>query len=153
MKVSARTDWLLRWSAATVVAVSLALGLATLVVWRLIGDDWHSVVLALFGFACGIGSMFGLRSEVTRGRLLVALGGLMLAMLASAHWFDGPMHDLSLVIGAHGRWGCLLLDERGAPQYFIRSQTIPLLIFVPLMGLIGWRGAMAVAANVRGRAR
>jgi hypothetical protein len=48
-------------------------------------------------------------------------------------WFRAPMHDIGLVFDSHGRWGCRLVDADGSPQYFIRDNTVPWMIFSPLI--------------------
>jgi hypothetical protein len=67
--------------------------------------------------------------------LLAALG---LTLWCSWTWFGGPMHDIALAFGSHGRFGCETLNEDGSPVYFIRDGTMPWLLFgPPLLGVIG----------------
>jgi hypothetical protein len=70
-----------------------------------------------------------------RVALFAAIG---LALWASKAWFAGPMHDIALAFGSHGRFGDVALDEDGSPAYFVRDDTLPWLLFgPPLVGIIG----------------
>ncbi len=44
------------------------------------------------------------------------------------------MHDIGLLFGSHGRWGCI------KDSYLITDSTVTLLLFVPLLALFVWRG-------------
>lgn len=48
-------------------------------------------------------------------------------------WFEQPMHDIALIFGSHGRWGCQLYDDQG-PAYLLRDSTLPFILFGPILG-------------------
>jgi hypothetical protein len=54
------------------------------------------------------------------------------AMLVSFEWFKNPMHDIALLFGSHGRWGCQVFDAEGNPP-LLRDSTVPFLLFPPLL--------------------
>jgi hypothetical protein len=68
---------------------------------------------------------------------------LLLAALAtvaiSAAWFDGPMHDIGLLFGSHGRWGDILVNDDLSPVYFFRDSTVPWMLFGPAVLAVGAR--------------
>lgn len=53
------------------------------------------------------------------------------SLLASFQFFSGAMHDLGLLFGSHGRWGCQDLSEDGSSAYLLNERSVPLLLFVP----------------------
>jgi hypothetical protein len=63
------------------------------------------------------------------------LGFTLASMLASLEWFKGPMHDIALAFGSHGRWGCSVYDEDGSPVYLLRDSTVPFILFVPILSV------------------
>ena len=62
--------------------------------------------------------------------LLLAVTGL--AIPYSLIWFSNPMHDIALLFGSHGRWGCSTINEDGSPHYLIRDDTVALMLFAPV---------------------
>jgi hypothetical protein len=110
---------------------------------------WPTAALQVTGFVIGAVSTVSVarsaaRHRLTSRRLLIATGGLVAAMFAATSWLAGPMHDIALSWGSHGRWGDLLVDDRGGQVYVVTSQTLPALIFVPLIALVTWRGAIVL---------
>ena len=69
----------------------------------------------------------------------VLLGAALLAVVVARRWFDDPMHDIGLVFGSHGRWGCSLSNEDGSPTYFFRDDIVPWLLFGPCVIAVVWR--------------
>ena len=67
--------------------------------------------------------------------LFAAIG---LTLWSSRTWFAGPMHDIAMVFGSHGRFGCTMSNADGSPLYFVRDDTLPWLLFGPsLLGVVG----------------
>lgn len=149
----------LRWAAWIGGVICGALGVAALAWWTFVARHFWSVlpfpmvVLQLAGFALGTISSVGVarsaaRSRLTMLRLCVGLCGLIAATLASASFSSGPMHDIALSWGSHGRWGCRVVDEGGRSVYLVTSRTLPLLLFVPPLTLVGLLG-MTVLRRAR----
>ena len=145
----------LRWTAWIGGLICGALGAAALAWWtyeaRYGWPTWPflTVVLQFTGFALGTISSVGVarsaaRSRLTVLRLCVALCGLMAATLASFSFFDGPMHDIALSWGSHGRWGCMVVDDSGRSVYLVTSQTLPLLLFAPPLIVVASLGMIVL---------
>jgi len=58
------------------------------------------------------------------------------SMLSSIEWFKDPMHDIALIFGSHGRWGCRIVNADGSPAFFVRDTTMPFLLFAPVLGVV-----------------
>lgn len=63
------------------------------------------------------------------------LGFAFASMLASLARFKDPMHDIAMLFGSHGRWGCGVYGADGSAFYLLRDSTVPFLLFVPLLGI------------------
>ena len=106
---------------------------------------WPSAIFQLVCFIGGTLASFQLVNSrtgrpLTRVRLVIGLVGVVLAMVASMTFFDEPMHDMALVFGYHGRWGCHVVGKDGLPANFLTGQTVFFLLYVPVIVTIGWRG-------------
>lgn len=56
-----------------------------------------------------------------------------LAIYISLDWFRGPMHDLAMLSGNHGRWSCRELAADSVRQYYLRDDTAAWFIFGPAL--------------------
>lgn len=61
------------------------------------------------------------------------IGFALASMLVSLQWFKDPMHDIGILFGSHGRWGCQAVNDDGSPAYFLRDRTVPLILFAPVL--------------------
>ncbi len=59
------------------------------------------------------------------------LGCTTLAFYFAFGWFATPMHDIALIFGSHGRWGCHELEIDGTSHYLVRDGTVPWMLFAP----------------------
>jgi hypothetical protein len=65
-------------------------------------------------------------------------GFLLAAMVQSLAWFRDPMHDIALLFGSHGRWGCGVFNDDGSHAFLLRDDTVPFLLFAPaLLATVG----------------
>jgi hypothetical protein len=71
------------------------------------------------------------------------------SMLASLAWFKNPMHDIAMLFGSHGRWGCGVYDADGSPRFLLRDSTVPFLLFVPI--LLATSGHFFMSRRARGK--
>lgn len=60
------------------------------------------------------------------------LACVLLSMCVARDWFREPMHDIGLMFGSHGRWGCSSPDADGS-AFLLRDGTMPLFLFVPIV--------------------
>ena len=86
---------------------------------------------AVFIALAGITRRSLISSHVPNWSYVCLLASLGLAALVSRIWFMDPFHDIALVFGSHGRWGCTSLNPDGTPHYLIRDATLPWLLFAP----------------------
>lgn len=55
------------------------------------------------------------------------------SLLESLEWFRDPMHDIASLFGSHGRWGCGLFNDDGSHAFLLRDDTVPFLLFAPVL--------------------
>lgn len=60
-------------------------------------------------------------------------GFTLASLLESLEWFRDPMHDIGLFFGSHGRWGCGLFNDDGSHAFLLRDDTVPFLLFAPVL--------------------
>jgi hypothetical protein len=97
---------------------------------------WLIPLLSLAFFSVGALSVVGLArlaraDRLTVVRLAVAAAGMFLGIMGAAIFFRDPMHDLALVFGSHGRFGCMTLDDDGSNAYWLHGGTLPFILFGP----------------------
>lgn len=61
------------------------------------------------------------------------IGCALVSMLVSFAWFRDPMHDIALLFGSHGRWGCQTVNDDGSPVFVLRDSTVPFILFLPIV--------------------
>jgi hypothetical protein len=70
-----------------------------------------------------------------RSHVLLLLAAT-LSLYFSFSWLGITMHDIGLLYGSHGRWGCSIRDSSGQPSYWLRDDTVPWIALTPVMLLI-----------------
>jgi hypothetical protein len=76
-----------------------------------------------------------------RPRTYVALTvTTLIGFWVSFLWFQFPMHDIAMIFGSHGRWGCQTLRADGSRVHLIRDDTVPWLLFAPILVGIALHG-------------
>jgi hypothetical protein len=151
MSTRARPDAVLALAVALAIVVCATLLVGTVAYWTYgawLGAFQVPVIEALqvHAFGAGIAGAVQLagaiaRGLVTRSHIFACLVGVALAFVASFTWFVSPMHDIGLLFGSHGRWGCTLLDDGGRPFYWLRTDMAPFAAFAPSALLLLWRGS------------
>lgn len=61
------------------------------------------------------------------------VGFVVASTLASLEWFKDPMHDIAAWFGSHGRFGCGVYGEDGSPAFLLRDETMPFILFAPVL--------------------
>lgn len=77
------------------------------------------------------------------------LGLALLALFRSFSWFQDPMHDIGMALGSHGRWGCGVVDDDGSPYYTLRDDTVPFILFVPVVLVVALHGLVTQRQGIR----
>jgi hypothetical protein len=128
---------------ATIVVRMLAASAAYFWMMRRYLDSVH-----LWGFLAREGLSAFFVAEAVRMRVRLRCGTVdkpqyvrfaaasALAIVASSMWFVWPMHDIGLLFGSHGRWGCSTITAGGWPAYLLCDVTVPWLLFVPMMLIV-----------------
>jgi hypothetical protein len=81
------------------------------------------------------------------------LGLTLLALFSSLGWFRDPMHDIALFFGSHGRWGCSVVNDDGSPYYLLRDDTMPFILFAPVLLTVAAHGLATRRSQVRAVSR
>lgn len=79
------------------------------------------------------------RGDVRGRAVVIAVAGLLIAMVGSNGWFGPPMHDLASALGHDGRWSGRVMDETG-DFYVVTTDILPFVAFGPVVALLAWRG-------------
>src|SRR5689334_15498020 len=106
--------------------------------------------LTLLPFVGTIVAGRGLRQKLQRRRARPwahawFVGFALASMLVSFEWFRNPMHDIALIFGSHGRWGCGTVNADGSPVFFLRDSTVPFLLFAPILVLTAGHWLLSVS--------
>jgi hypothetical protein len=158
-------DLLLRASAegARVTGVSLVLAAAAYAAWAVPLGPWlghtaaEAAVAGVLLFAVGHYA----RRQLARGApgaggvvtSIALLACLWIARFAGQDWLSGPMHDIALAHGTHGRWGCTTVNPDGSDLYFFDDFTVPWLVVLPLMIAVAAQAILRRVPAARERAR
>ena len=109
--------------------------------YRLVRSVSDLLIIFVVGygpFLTMIGAILLTERHLIRGRIpakiyIFLLLSTCLALGDAFLWFQGPMHDIALAFGSHGRWGCGVVNADGSYYYFFRDATVPWMLYTPIL--------------------